>query len=79
MAADVRSIRVPGHGTYTFDPDVFEEIWADTENLDHVRLRGRVVDEGGFDSLRDIDQRLSRVDLVAMLADYETNRTTHCF
>ncbi|QTF81514.1 hypothetical protein SEA_TARSUSIV_90 [Mycobacterium phage TarsusIV] len=61
-------------GRYTFDVDIYAEVWAEHLHRSEIQLRAIVAEEAGADSLRDIDQELSRFELIGMLAEFETGR-----
>ncbi|AHJ86703.1 hypothetical protein CRB1_92 [Mycobacterium phage CRB1] len=61
-------------GRYQFDVDIYAEVWTKHAEYDELRLRAIVAEEAGVDMLRDIDQSLSRFELIGMLADFETAR-----
>lgn len=70
--AQIQSITVVPHGTFTFDVDVYAEVWADHQGRSERQLRGIVADRGAYDSVREVNQMLSRFELVGMLAEFET-------
>lgn len=70
--AQTQSITVVPHGTFTFDVDVYAEVWAMYQDRSEPHLRGMVADRGNYDTLRDVSQLLSRFELVGMLAEFET-------
>lgn len=61
-------------GRYTFDVDIYAEVWLKHLHRSEINLRAIVAEEAGADSIRDIDQGLSRFELIGMLAEFETGR-----
>ncbi|QGJ94856.1 hypothetical protein SEA_BLINN1_96 [Mycobacterium phage Blinn1] len=61
-------------GRYTFDVDIYAEVWAKHVDYSEFQLRSIVAEETCADSIRDIPQELSRFELVGMLAEFETDR-----
>lgn len=70
--AQTQSITVVPHGTFTFDVDVYAEVWADTQGYSEHRLRAMVAERGNYDDTRNVSQLLSRFEFVGMLAEFET-------
>lgn len=68
----MQSITVPKHGRFEFDEDVYAEVWNSHAQYDEKQLRA-IVAEFAYDSVRDVEP-LSRMEYVAMLAEFETNR-----
>lgn len=71
--AQTQSIEIDPHGRFTFDVDIYAEVWREHESYDELQLRG-IVAEHAYDSVRDVSQFLSRFELIGMLAEFETNR-----
>lgn len=71
--AQTQSITVVPHGTFTFDVDVYAELWAMYQPYSEPQLRGIVADRGNYDTLRDVSQLLSRFEMIGMLAEFETS------
>lgn len=70
--AQTQSITVVPHGTFTFDVDVYAELWNGWQDYTERQLRGMVAERGGYDSTADVSQLLSRFELIGMLAEFET-------
>lgn len=68
----MKSIEVTRHGRFSFDPEVFEEVWNEHRENTEWYLRALVADMA-YDSIRDVEQTLSRFELIGMLAEFETN------
>lgn len=72
--AQTQKIEIDPHGTFTFDVDVYAQVFIDTRFHTEPQLRGMVAERGAYDSTRDVSQLLSRFELVGMLAEFETGR-----
>ncbi|ADB93786.1 hypothetical protein REDROCK_93 [Mycobacterium phage RedRock] len=71
--AQTQSVTLEKHGRFTFDVDVYAQTWDSHRQYSELHLRG-IVASMAYDSVRDVDQGLSRFELIAMLAEFETNR-----
>ncbi|BBC43646.1 hypothetical protein PBI_AN9_92 [Mycobacterium phage AN9] len=71
--AQTQHVDIDPHGRFTFDVDIYAEVWREHESYDELQLRC-IVAEHAYDSVRDVSQLLSRFELIAMLAEFETNR-----
>ncbi|AMW64168.1 hypothetical protein SEA_EVILGENIUS_91 [Mycobacterium phage EvilGenius] len=72
--AQHQHIDIKGAGRYTFDVDIYAEVWLEHLHRSEINLRAIVAEESGADTLRDIPQELSRFELIGMLAEFETAR-----
>lgn len=72
VVSATQSITLPKHGKFTFDPDIYGEVWAAYAEYPESTLRA-VVAQFAYDSVRDVEA-MSRMEYVAMLAEFETNR-----
>ncbi|ASR86542.1 hypothetical protein SEA_CHANGELING_90 [Mycobacterium phage Changeling] len=71
--AQTQSITLDKHGRFEFDVDVYAQVWKEHESRSELHLRS-IVAGYAYDSIRDVDQGLSRFELIGMLAEFETNR-----
>lgn len=69
----MQNIDVPGHGRFEFDVDTYTEVWDSHREFGELQLRA-IVASYAYDSIQDVNQDLSRFELIGMLAEFETNR-----